>query len=54
LKRAAQLLEKSGMSVAEIAYRVGFNTPKVFSKLFKEEFNRTPSEYAANIKKKVS
>ena len=52
LKRAAQLLEKSGMSVAEIAYEVGFNSPKNFSKFFKEEFKVLPSQYAANKKEK--
>lgn len=52
LKRAAQLLDKSGISIAEIAYQVGFNNPKVFSKLFKDEFGVTPSVYAANLKKK--
>ncbi|MBS0030551.1 hybrid sensor histidine kinase/response regulator transcription factor [Chitinophaga sp. 22321] len=52
LKRAAQLLDKSGMSIAEVAYQVGFNNPKVFRKLFKDEFGITPSEYAANLKKK--
>ena len=46
LKRAAQLLQKSGMSVSEIAYEVGFNSPKNFSKLFKEEFKVLPSQYA--------
>ncbi|MFC0772174.1 hybrid sensor histidine kinase/response regulator transcription factor [Terrimonas alba] len=45
LKRAAQLLEKSGMSVAEIAYEVGFNNPKNFTKAFKEEFKVLPSQY---------
>lgn len=45
LKRAAQLLEKSGKSIAEIAYEVGFNNPKVFSKFFKEEFDLLPSQY---------
>ncbi|HTM93033.1 MAG TPA: two-component regulator propeller domain-containing protein, partial [Flavisolibacter sp.] len=45
LKRAAQLLEKSGMTIAEIAYEVGFNNPKNFSKFFKEEFHVTPSQY---------
>lgn len=54
LKRAAQLLEKSGMSIAEIAYEVGFNNPKVFSKSFKEEFHVTPSQYLANKKEKNS
>jgi len=45
LKRAAQLLDKSGMSIAEIAYQVGFNDPKIFTKFFKEEFNMLPSQY---------
>ncbi len=45
LKRAKQYLEKSQMSVSEIAYLVGYNTPKNFSKCFKEEFHLTPSEY---------
>ncbi|MCU7552121.1 ATP-binding protein [Chitinophagaceae bacterium LB-8] len=50
LKRAAQLLEKSGLSIAEIAYEVGFNNPKTFTKLFKEEFRMLPSQYVANKK----
>jgi DNA-binding response OmpR family regulator/nitrogen-specific signal transduction histidine kinase len=52
MKRAAQLLDKSGMSIADVAYQVGFNNPKIFRKLFKEEFRITPSEYAANLKNK--
>jgi len=52
LKRAAQLLDRSGMSIAEIAYQVGFNDPKIFTKFFKEEFNTLPSQYAANIRNK--
>ncbi|MEO6232977.1 MAG: two-component regulator propeller domain-containing protein [Ferruginibacter sp.] len=52
LKRAARLLEKSGLSVAEIAYEVGFNNPKNFSKAFKEEFKVLPSQYVANKKEK--
>jgi len=50
LKRAAQLLEKSGMSIAEIAYEVGFNSPKNFTKFFKEEFRVLPSQYLTNKK----
>ncbi len=45
LKRAAQLLEKSEMTVAEIAYEVGFNNPKYFSKYFKMEFHVLPSQW---------
>lgn len=50
LKRAAQLLKKSGMTVSEIAYEVGFNNPKHFTKFFKEEFKVTPSQYVASKK----
>ena len=45
LKRAAQLLKKSQLSISEIAYQVGFNNPKVFTKHFKEEFGSTPSNF---------
>lgn len=47
LKRAAQLLEKSDLSVSEVAYRIGFNNPKYFAKYFKAEFNTLPSMYAS-------
>jgi AraC-like DNA-binding protein len=42
------------MSIAEIAYEVGFNNPKNFSKFFKEEFQVTPSQYLARKKEKDS
>ena len=47
LKRAAQLLEKSRFTVAEIAYECGFNNPKYFSRYFKAEFGMLPSTYQA-------
>jgi AraC-like DNA-binding protein len=50
LQRAAQLLEKSQLTVSEIAYQVGFNNPKYFSKYFKDEFNVLPSAYASGKK----
>ncbi|TDW97587.1 two-component regulator propeller domain-containing protein [Dinghuibacter silviterrae] len=45
LKRAADLLAKSQLTVAEIAYEVGFNNPKYFAKFFKREFGVQPSAY---------
>jgi signal transduction histidine kinase/DNA-binding response OmpR family regulator len=50
LKRAAQLLGKSQLTVSEIAYEVGFNDPRYFSKYFKTEFGVLPSQYG-NSKK---
>ena len=49
LKRSVQLLEKSQLSIAEIAYEVGFNTPRYFSKYFKEEYKLTPTEYREKL-----
>ena len=45
IRRAAGLLEKSQLTVSEIAYQVGFNNPKYFAKLFKEEYQMLPTEY---------
>lgn len=45
IRRAADLLAKSQLTVSEIAYQVGFNNPKYFTKLFKEEYQTLPTEY---------
>ena len=45
LKRAASLLASSGMTVAEIAYEVGFNSPSYFTKCYKEQFGESPTEF---------
>ena len=51
LQRAAQLLAKSKMTVAEVAYETGFNNPKYFSKYFKAEFGKLPSAWQSAAKK---
>lgn len=45
MKRACQLLDQSGMRVSEIAYAVGYSSPKIFSRNFKAEMGMTPTEY---------
>ncbi|MEL0456471.1 two-component regulator propeller domain-containing protein [Flavobacteriaceae bacterium SZ-1-7] len=45
LKLAVELLKNSDVTVSEIAYQVGFNTPSYFIKCFKEAYNCTPNEY---------
>ncbi|HEV2479090.1 MAG TPA: two-component regulator propeller domain-containing protein [Puia sp.] len=54
LRRAAELLEKSQLNVAEIAYEVGFNNPKYFTHYFKAEFGSIPSAYRSNVKRTVN
>ena len=44
-KRAAQLIENSTYNFSQIAYMIGFNDPKYFSKSFKKHMGLTPSEY---------
>ena len=46
LKRAAQLLKESQMTVTEITYAVGFSDLKHFRSLFLEHFGVLPGEYA--------
>ena len=50
LKRAVQLLEKSQLTVAEVAYKVGFNNPKYFARYFREEFGVLPKAYQKKSK----
>ncbi|MDI3321290.1 hybrid sensor histidine kinase/response regulator transcription factor [Pinibacter soli] len=45
LKRAAQLLQQGQYSVFEVSVMVGFNDRKYFSKEFKKQFGKTPSEF---------
>ena len=51
LQHAAQLLERSQLTVSEIAYKVGFNNPKYFARYFKEEYKVLPSVYSASHRK---
>jgi AraC-like DNA-binding protein len=48
LQQAAQLLDKSQLTVAEVAYKVGFNNPKYFAKYFKDHYGMLPSVYSGS------
>ncbi|MHA7841861.1 MAG: hybrid sensor histidine kinase/response regulator transcription factor [Winogradskyella sp.] len=45
LEKGKELLKTTDLSISEIAYAVGFNDPNYFSKTFKEEFEKSPSEF---------
>ena len=44
LQRATQLL-RTGRSIAETAYDVGFESPAYFTKVFRQTYQQTPSEF---------
>jgi DNA-binding response OmpR family regulator/two-component sensor histidine kinase len=44
LEKARTLLLAGGLNVSEVAFQVGFNDPKYFSRLFSEAYGQTPRE----------
>ena len=45
IKKALWLLKNGKLSITEVAYEVGFNDPKYFSRCFKAEMGMAPSAY---------
>ena len=51
LKRARKIMEADpSLPISQVAYKVGFNNPKIFSRYFSEEFGCKPSEYCRKEK----
>jgi YesN/AraC family two-component response regulator len=46
LQRAAKLLKSASGTVSEIAYRVGFNNLSYFSRAFRKQFGKLPSDFS--------
>ena len=52
LKEACRIArQEPNIKVIELGMRVGFSTPKYFTKVFKEEFGMAPSEYLEKLKR---
>ena len=49
IKYAEYLLHSDEYNISEIAYKVGFNNPRYFSKYFQEAYGVTPSQYKKNL-----
>ena len=45
LRHGEQLLREGKYNVSEVAYMVGFNSPRYFSKYFAEAYGKYPSQY---------
>jgi DNA-binding response OmpR family regulator len=50
-KAASRLAANPQLNISEIAFEVGFNDPKYFSRIFRKVFGVTPSEYARTLHK---
>lgn len=53
LTEARDLLQNSNLSIAEIAYRVGYIDVSYFTKLFKQFSSITPKEYRTTVRAKL-
>ena len=47
LSKAKILLNDRELSIATVAFSIGFSDPNYFSKVFKKEFDMNPTEYRA-------
>jgi AraC family transcriptional regulator, transcriptional activator of pobA len=45
IEKAKEILSTSNLSVAEVAYQLGFEHPQSFNKIFKRKTNLTPVEF---------
>jgi AraC-like DNA-binding protein len=45
MERAKILLKEGGLTVSEVAYRLGYKTPAHFSRLFSQLVRHNPKEY---------
>lgn len=49
IKRAEELIHSDELNISEIAYTVGFNNPRYFSKYFQEAYGLTSSQYKKKL-----
>ena len=51
LKKAVQIMTHEDVSLAEVMYRIGIQTQSYFTKAFKKEFGKTPTQFMQEIRK---
>jgi len=45
LKMAIKLMETGKYNISEIGFKVGFTSPAYFTRCFREQYGKPPSEY---------
>ena len=51
LNRAMQMMIHEDLSLSEVMFRVGIQTQSYFTKAFKKEFGKTPSQFLKELKR---
>ncbi|MCO6490775.1 MAG: response regulator [Phaeodactylibacter sp.] len=49
MKRAKDLLAQQKVTISEVAYQVGYDLPNSFSRVFRQEFGMTPTQYVERL-----
>ena len=49
LKRSVQIMTQEAIPLNEVPYRVGFQDPSYFSKVFRKEFGKLPSLFLESL-----
>ncbi|MCV9385077.1 hybrid sensor histidine kinase/response regulator transcription factor [Reichenbachiella ulvae] len=49
MKKSKELLREGDKNISEVAYAVGFNDPKYFSRLFSKHFGYSPKKYQEKL-----
>lgn len=52
LEQGSRLLRTSGMSIQEVAEKIGYENPLTFSKMFKNAYGVSPKNYRLKIMEK--
>ncbi|MBN2596839.1 two-component regulator propeller domain-containing protein [Labilibaculum sp.] len=48
LKKAMELIQENKLPISDIAFAVGFNDPKYFSRVFRKHYGMSPSDFTHN------
>ncbi|MFL9482826.1 two-component regulator propeller domain-containing protein [Chitinophagaceae bacterium LWZ2-11] len=51
LRKAAEIMTKEDVPLSDVMYRIGIQTQSYFTKAFKKEFGKTPSQFLQELKK---
>jgi AraC-like DNA-binding protein len=49
LEKAKSMLENTSLTIAEIAYTIGFSSPNYFSTAFKNMYGRPPGSFRKSV-----